>query len=135
MKRLAIDPGDVHVGWAYDMTDGRDLPTTGEWRPTEAVDRVVDMMTKNLVDELVIEEFVLYPEQALNQVWSPMLTPQLIGGLKVVAYFFHIPVVEQGANIKKPTERQLSARKIKRVGKGSHARDAELHLHYRRLRS
>ncbi len=135
---LAIDPGDKHVGWAYAPRGfllGVAAVQTGEWRPGEAVNAVVHMMTKDMVAELVVEEFVLYEDKAREQSWSKLQTPQLIGALKVIAYFFRIPVVEQPAYIKKPTRAQMRGRGI-RVSRGSiHAKDAELHLVHRLLRS
>lgn len=91
-------------------------------------------MTRNEVDELIIEEFVLYDRDIGKQAWSKLQTSQLIGALKLIAWMFRIPVIEQGANVKKPTRRQLQARGIKQVGKVIHERDAELHLYYRVLR-
>ena len=130
-RRLAIDPGDVHVGYAYDNTH---RVVAGEWTPIECVENVTQMMTRGLVDEVVIEEFVLYEWETKKQAWSNFETSQLIGQIKLVCYFFKIPWVEQGANIKKPTRRQLQARGIEQVGPVIHARDAELHLYYRKLR-
>lgn len=128
---MAIDPGDKHVGYVY----GRNKPTSfGEWTPGECIDRVVYMMTRGMVDELVIEEFILYEWEAQKQAWSKLQTSQLIGGLKVVAHFFRIPVVEQGAYVKKPTRAQLRGRKIKQVKGSIHTKDAELHWWYRKLR-
>lgn len=132
VKRLAIDPGDVHVGYAYDGDGG---VSTGEWMPMECIDRLVYLFTRNLVDEVVVERFILYEMDIKKQAWSKLQTSQLIGGIKVVARMFQIPVVEQDATIKKPTRAQLRARKIKQVGADIHARDAELHLYYRRLRT
>lgn len=139
MKRLAVDPGDKHVGWAYAPYDAPNWDVElGEWTPTEAVDRVVWMMTRRMIDELILEEFVLYEWEAKKQSWSHFLTSQLIGGLKVVAYFFRIPVVEQSATKKKPTAAQMRGRGIPRRATPSlniHASDAELHLVHRKLRS
>lgn len=132
MRRLAIDPGDVHVGWAY---DDEHYVTAGEWTPAETPDRVVEMLTRNQVDEIIIEEWVLYDWEAQKQAWSDFKSSQLIGALKVIGHWFRIPVVMQGADKKKPTRRQLQARGIKQVGHVIHARDAELHLYYRKLRS
>lgn len=139
MQRLAIDPGDKHVGWAHSAYDAPiwDIEL-GEWTPTETIDKVVWMMTRRMVDELIVEEFVLYEWEAKNQSWSHFLTSQLIGGLKVVAYFFRIPVIEQSATKKKPTEAQMRGRGIPRRATPSsniHASDAELHLTHRKLRS
>lgn len=132
VKRLAIDPGDVHVGYAY---DGNGPVEADEWSPDRCIDELVYMLTNNLIDEIIVEEFVLYEDGIQKQAWSKLQTSQLIGGIKVVARWFRVPVVEQGAYIKKPTRKQLRARGIKQVGADIHARDAELHLYYRRLRA
>lgn len=132
VKRLAIDPGDLHVGYAY---DGYDSVIADEWTPKECIENVVQMLTRNEIDELILEEFVLYEWDAQKQSWSDFKTSQLNGALKVIAGWFMIPVVMQGADKKKPTRRQLQARGIKQVGSSIHARDAELHLYYRRLRA
>lgn len=132
MRILAIDPGDVHVGWAYD--DG-DVITAGEWTVPESIDGLTLMLTKDQVDEVVIEEWVLYEWEAQKQVWSHFESCQLIGAIKLLCRMFDIPWVEQGANIKKPTRRQLAARGIKQVAGSIHSSDAQLHLHYRKLRS
>lgn len=129
-KRLAIDPGDVHVGWAY---DGSSTVQAGEWTPTEAVDELVRMMTHDAVDELIIEEFVLYEWEAKKQAWSEMKTSQLIGALKLIAYWFRIPVFMQPATIKKPTRGKLRAKGVKMAQGSIHANDAQLHLWHRRL--
>ena len=110
------------------------LVRSGEWRPGQAVNEVIALMTQNKVDELVVEEFVLYPEEYQQQIWSDMKTSQLIGVLKHIAYMFRIPIEMQGASIKTSTRRQLRARGIKLRGPTEHARDAELHLWYRTLR-
>lgn len=136
-NRLAIDPGDEHVGWArrwLHTSTNTWIETAGEWKPTEACEEVIHLMTLDAVDELIIEEFVLYDREYANQTWSPMRTSQLIGALKLIAHMFRIPVIEQGAYIKKPTRAQMRRRGIKHLGKSIHARDAELHLWNRILR-
>jgi hypothetical protein len=134
VKRLAIDPGDIHVGYARNPKGDMEV-LTGEWRPTECTTEVTHLMTKNEIDELILEEFRLYDSpEGRDQVWSSMKTSQLIGALKLIASWFRIPVIEQGAYIKTPTRNQLRARKIKQLGHGTHALDAELHLYYRMLR-
>lgn len=133
MNRIAIDPGDVHVGWAYHSGDDVEA---GETTPSGICEALVQMLTREMVDEVVIEEFVLYDREYSNQTWSPMKTSQLIGALKLICHWFHIPVVEQGAYIKKPTRAKMKALGIEHVKGGSiHSRDAELHLYYRKLRS
>lgn len=133
MRRLAIDPGDKHVGWAREFSNGS--VEAGEWTAEETYDKVGRIFTSitSCPDELIIEEFVLYAHKSGSQAWSPMLTSEMIGGLKLLARQHGVPVFEQGASIKKPTRSQLPARGITQVGPGVHARDAELHLYYRIL--
>lgn len=134
MKSLAIDPGDIHVGWAHHRPNPAWTVITGEWTPAEACQKVITLMTQNEVDELIIEEYILYDRDIGKQAWSKLQTSQLIGALKLIAWMFRIPVIEQGAYIKKPTRKQLKARGIMPVGKVIHEKDAELHLYYRILR-
>src|SRR5205085_77725 len=96
---------------------------------------ITRMMTKDLVDEVVIEAFVLYDKKYENQTYSPMQTSQLIGAIKWICVMFDVPIVEQGADKKKPTRAQLAARGIKQVGSGTHMRDAELHVYHRAIRA
>lgn len=138
---LAIDPGDEHVGWALGLRIvGTEWAVkAGTWARSDAVSNVSKLIWTDpaaAVDELVLEKFQLYPGTAPKLAYSPMQTSELIGKLTLIAELpdVPVPVVMQSAMIKKPIARQLAARKIKRVGVGSHARDAELHLYYRILR-
>lgn len=137
--RLAIDPGDKHVGWAEIRCLDDDV-AVGEWTPNETIDGVrrrLDWAREHGFEfELVIEEFVLYPGRAKEQAGSSFQTSQLIGALKLIARDYDVQVIMQGAHIKKPIRRQLKRRGIKRkaVGKGIHASDAEEHLYHRHLR-
>lgn len=137
--RLAIDPGDIHVGWA-EIRCLDDHIVVGEWTPNECVTKIRERLTwfqdRGFTWELILEEFVLYPGKSKDQAGSDMKTSQLIGVLKQVAVDFGSRAVMQGAHVKKPTRRQLRARRIKRkaIGAGIHASDAEEHLYHRHLR-
>jgi hypothetical protein len=132
VRRLAIDPGDVHVGYAHNCFGTFE---TGEWTPRQCTEEVVHLMTLDVVDELIVEEFVLYEWETQKQAWSDLKTPQLIGGLKLIASWFRIPVEMQSATIKRPTRRQLQARGIMvQLRSGGHAADAQLHYWYRTIR-
>lgn len=128
MKVLAIDPGDEHTGWAL-WSEGEGV-SAGEVDSGRAVEWVQEKLQGVGVDVVVIEKYVLYPGKAGVQSWQPMLTSELIGGLKVIAEEKGARVEEQGAFIKVPMRKQLRARGIKLKGIGGHARDAELHLYH-----
>lgn len=126
MKRLlAVDPGAAHVGWARRTSRGEvacgevDAPVALEWFEH----------TVGHVDVVILEDFVLYGGQrGQAQTWQPMLTSEMIGAMKWIAHKHGVPVVLQGADIKKPIRAQLPARGVTQIGNGTHARDAELHL-------
>lgn len=127
---LAVDPGDKHVGLASWVGGPEPRRETGEVSHDEVVKRFTAWHQMYLPNAqiLVVEEFRLYAHKAQQQKESEMLTAQLIGVLKHVAGELGVQVVLQPAGIKKATRRQLRARKIKQIGRGGHARDAELHL-------
>ena len=131
MKRLAIDPGDVHVGYAY-KGDGPLI--VGEWTPRECCENVTIMMTRNEIDEVILEAFVLYSNKLDEQAWNSMKTSQLLGAIKWICDMFRIPWYEQGADKKTPTRAQLRGRGIVQIGTNIHMKDAELHYYYRALR-
>lgn len=133
--RIAIDPGDVHVGWAWRMAG---VVVSGEWAYTDAPTKVQSLIETARGDgqtvEVVIEEFVLYPGRAKEQAGSEFKTSQLIGVLKFVCERTNTPFAMQGATIKKPTHAQMRARKLALAGGNRHSMDAQLHLWYRTIR-
>lgn len=137
--RLAIDPGDLHVGWA-EIRCLDDHVAVGEWSPNDCIQMVRTRLRwanrHGYSIELIIEEYVLYPGKAKQQAGSSFKTSQLIGALKLIAADCNVQVIMQGANKKKPTRAQLRVRGIKQkaIGAGIHASDAELHLYHRHLR-
>lgn len=140
---IGIDPGDKHVGFATWAGNSVDKPGGGirrayELDASEALEHVEllldEWITDGIEPVIVVEEFVLYAWEAQSQSGSNMLTSQMIGAIKWMGERRNVTVVEQKATIKKPTRSQLKARGIKQLGKGTHARDAELHLLYYLLR-
>jgi hypothetical protein len=129
---MAIDPGGAHVGVAsWHGGDGiKATEIAAElWLPIFAAGIMH-------VDVAVIEKFVLYPSKAKSQAWSPMATSEMIGAMKWIAQRAHVPVVEQGADIKNPTRRQCKARHLKwKDNKSGHASDAILHLQHFLIRN
>lgn len=126
---IAIDPGEVHTGWAE--WTGNEI-AVGEWTNAETPDRLRAELelTRGQRRHVVIEAFRLYSTNALEKVGDDMQTSQLIGVIKYIAGLELVPWTEQGADIKKPTKRQLKARGYELSPGSIHAHDAELHLHY-----
>lgn len=154
---VAIDPGGQHTGWAEFTRD----PGSQIWRcvracehvPDEATDRLGGGMLNAEWQTIVIEEFRLYPDKAMEQTGSTMPTCEQIGAMKFAhrlacrhyrdqfehgvtatdkAPWQNEPeLVMQPAAIQTPTAAVLRARGIKsaakRLGAGPHARSAELH--------
>jgi len=133
---IAVDPGDEHVGialWRNGILRG--AVTVDNQEAMREIYQVARLREAGPSVTLVVESFVLYPWVATEQTWSPMLTAQMIGALKWEAEVGGYKFVEQGADIKKPTERQAVARGLRHMGKSRHAKDAELHLWYYCLRN
>lgn len=137
---VAVDPGDKHVGiaWWYDSDDTHDKWYAIEEDAKDAVAsveaRCVLLQNMGYRVVLVVEEFRLYAHRSRAQSWKTMDTAEMIGALKYVAQGLGIEVVEQQAQIKVAMRAQLPARGIRQVGSGPHARDAELHLLYKKIK-
>lgn len=123
---LAIDPGDRHVGLAWFTRQGRE---TAEVAAVELVEWLRAMLRQAGEGAVVVvEDFVLYPHAAGAQSWQQLPTPEMIGQIGLVVADRGLRLVRQGANIKKPTRAQLRGRGVRQIGRGTHERDAELHL-------
>lgn len=136
VRILAVDPGEAHIGFAYFEDDAKDWHLVTSWEETdrwEAIDTIRRYITEEDLDFLVVEEFRLYPGRTQAQSWKKMETSEMIGAIKWIVreaqrHGFIVSLVEQGANIKKPTRGVLKGRGIKRMeGTGNHAADAQLH--------
>jgi hypothetical protein len=131
MRRVAIDPGEVHCGVALFL--GADCYDCYEGRPATVTDTVQMWVESRAIDELVVESFHLYPGKAHQQSFSQMFTCEVIGVMRWLARGGGVPFITQPASIKKPTSAILRAKgiKLKSVGKGQHVTDAEWHGWYR----
>jgi hypothetical protein len=127
---LAVDPGDKHVGVA---TWRNGVVSADEVDAEFWLKQFISII--NTLELVIIESFVLYPGKASAQSWSQMKTSEMIGAMKWIAFQAAVPVVMQGANIKKPTRAQCKARRIDVSNSSNHAQDAILHLHYYLLRN
>lgn len=152
VRRLAIDPGDRHVGWV--VACDTEITGAGVCGQAEFIRMLEEWLTCECLDEVICEDFVLYPWKAAQQGFNEFLTSQLIGVIKYLCvggpastagagrgdglFFKPVPYIGQGADIKKGTFAQLKARGVKPSMIGSvptnerqHAKDAQAHLWYR----
>lgn len=121
---LAIDPGDVHVGWC--LWEGGEWET-GTCSPEDMIQSLLE--TDFEWRTVVIERFALYPWAAQQQAWSEMMTAQLIGKIELVAEIRGWPVERQNATIKKAAMARARGAGISpnRMGSTLHAQDAWCH--------
>lgn len=131
MNLLAIDPGDKNVGIALMM--GHKV-----WAHTLCPALALEYISRTIkgfeIDELVMEEFRLYPNRAMAQAYSTMDTSQMIGAIRWICNRWGkggVSVHFQPASIKIPTRSTMNALHIPELGDTVHARDACLHLHHR----
>ena len=130
---VAIDPGP-HLGFAF--FKGKNLHLSGMVNYSyESLEYLLGIISSFEPEELVIEDFYLFPSKALAQSWSKMQTPRIIGSLEYWAWKQGLPVIYQPPANKQafPDER------LKELGvyvQNDHARDAIRHglyrLHYGR---
>lgn len=99
---LSVDPGETS-GWALLQKNGN-CKQMGQL----AFEPMMEFIN-NLVPEgiavIVIEDFVVFRRKAQAQTGSRHKTVQIIGALKSYALRHNIPVVMQGADIKKIAEK------------------------------
>ena len=126
-KFISFDPGDVHVGVAV-FDQGRCIQCM-EQTPLGSLQMLLRLLKNNELDHVVIERYQLYPNKAMLQSGSDMLTSQLIGAMRALAWLHDVPVTLQQAALKKPAESLIKRRGIQRLsdGEGGHAKDAESH--------
>lgn len=124
MRIVAIDPGDVHVGFAA-MTDHFVM-----WSGEIAPDEVEDAIRNFYPEKIIIESFFLRPNKQKAQTWSQMGTPRLIGEIKAIAKSIGIEVIEQQPSVRDTINRTPYYRSAKEQGmipKNRHAKDAVSH--------
>lgn len=125
---MAIDPGEVHCGVA--IFEAGVCVETNEVRPSA----LYGMIERMLLNAVVIEEFRLYPDKAKVQGYSQLKTVEVIGVVRYLCERERIPLIEQGASIKKVAKAQMTARGVGNLAvtqkSGGHAADAVLHGWY-----
>lgn len=132
-RLVAIDPGETCGVAVISPLYGDLLSFTMEQRACE--DWFNNFARFNSFYLAIIEEYRVYPDKALTHSGKTIPTAECVGALKYIARSCGMMVVEQQASIKKPTAGMLAGRGIELIGTSRHAKDAELHLWHRVLRS
>lgn len=135
IRMLSVDPGEEHNGVCAWI--GAEVSWVTEMKPYDFLDSLWRWAQPGYLGEygfdvLVIEDFRLYPNRAVEQGYSQMGTPKVIGAAEWIMRSLRREqdVILQGASIKKATYAQLQARGVKLRGQNDHMRDAEVHGYY-----
>lgn len=145
MRFVAVDPGDVHVGWAVFTDDNRGTRDWGAWRcesaeeitPLDLLNRIISWSNppRPEFNFAVVEEFRPYPTTIKALIGSDLPTARMIGWIELACHTSGVVLHKQPAHILKATE-EMTKRKLITLmsrGHGGHAKDAELHGWYRVL--
>ncbi len=129
-RMVAIDPGEKHCGvsiwYGERMTGAYEAETPGH-----LIISVRQWVATGAVDELVVEEYRLYPWASDAQAFTQIKTIEVIGVLRYLAAEDGVPMVEQGAAIKKPTFAIMRRRGVELPKGSQHVKDAIAHGYYR----
>lgn len=112
LKWLSVDPGET-TGWA--LWEGQALIGGGQTPLWEFADEVYDSLLGSGaayqeglfadVQQLVVEDFILYPWKCQELAYDKIRTARLIGMLELTASRASIPIFHQGAYTKEDAER------------------------------
>lgn len=130
MKILGIDPGKT-TGWGL-VTFGEDGHHTAIKFGTSKDPNLLDILDLILeADHIVYENFFVRPNQARRGSfdWDPMVTPQVIGALKLLCHQHGKPISEQSPSVK-PVGYGFASLNYKKGKKGTHEFDALAHAFY-----
>lgn len=113
---LGVDPGETtgYVVVDYDVDNRRiSLIAHGEWSGMEELLSLWHEGLFNDVEVIALEQYIIYPNRAMNHIGDSLYTAQEIGRLKWIAFRFGIDVEEQAASMAK--QRWPASRLHKRV--------------------
>lgn len=126
---LGIDPG-LTTGWSLLQDPWGHMIVEGQ----ESFERMPAFLHGfqnhyGPVETIVMEDYQLFKHKALQQSGSKLETTQVIGMVKMWAFFYGIPIILQSPQVKTIAER-LSGRVPKGAHKNSHHVDAYNHAIY-----
>jgi hypothetical protein len=138
---IAIDPGET-VGFC--ATFGGETTHeeaylghhygVGSLPMWDLLDYLGPFLRSEGIKQVVLEEYRVYPNQAMMHSGKTIPTAECIGAIKMLARQQQVPVLEQQAAIKKPIAGLLKGRGFKSLGSNQHEKDAECHMWYYALK-
>lgn len=123
---VGLDPGNT-TGWSL-FRDG-ELVECGQVH-FEKTAGIIDLLYSfDKIDQLVVEEYRIYPNRAKQHVNNSLFTPRVIGGIEAFAYMRNIPLKFQPASLGKShfTDARLKSLGLYQKGR-RHANDAIRHV-------
>lgn len=125
VKYLAIDPGKINGVCGYDakyyLNFMYSIPET---------DMPIFLELFNYVDKCIVENFLLYPNKALQQTYSSMVTSRVIGRIEHWASVKNIELIKQNATIKKTGYAWIGQKPPSKSNPRNHELDANVHFIY-----
>jgi len=125
VRYLAIDPGKSNGICGYDAKYYLMFMLT-----IQEADIVMFLDQFNHLKLCVIEDFVLYPNKAKEQIYSSMETSRVIGRAESWAKHKNIALIKQPAHIKPTGYKWLGERPLPKSNPANHMKDAHIHFTY-----
>ncbi len=130
VKYLSIDPGKANGICGYDAKYYTVFMLTLDEKD------VVDFLQQfKFVDTCIIENFILYPNKAQQQVYSDMGTSRVIGRVESWANKLGVDLVKQNASIKSTGYAWIGQKPLPKSNKKNHEMDAHVHFIYWAVKS
>jgi hypothetical protein len=130
VKYLGVDPGKANGVCGYNSQ----YFLAFMWTIQE--DDILDFLNQfENVDTCVIENYSLYPNKAMQQVYSDMVTSRVIGRFEGWAARKEVKLVKQPANIKKVGYAWIGQKQPSKSDPQNHVKDANVHFMYWAVKS
>lgn len=120
---LGIDPGKSNGVCGYDARHYVVFMCT-----VNSLDMIHFLAMFKKVEKCIIEDYLLYPDKAKQQVYSDMETSRVIGRVESWAELHHVEVIKQGASIKATGYKWIGKKALPKSNPLNHELDAHVHF-------
>jgi hypothetical protein len=125
VRYLSIDPGKANGICGY---DGR---YSLLFMFTIQADEIVKFLDQlKCIDICVVEDYMLYPNKAMSQIYSTMETSRIIGRIESWTTPNNIVLVKQPAKIKPTGYKWIGQKPLPKSNQFNHEMDAHVHFMY-----